>query len=160
MIVIDTNRPGFKQDPGLEIATVLRKLADMVQANYTLDHTYQLRDSQDNKCGGAWSVPSKPIHEQTEPELQAQMDISARALAATLPPNTGFIALAFEKSRPGAMQYIANCERESCLQAMREFLYRATEPGGDPSHIERVKFPMGTGGSPFPNNPRRRFKQR
>lgn len=59
----------------------------------------------------------------TEPELRKLFSSLAKMIVDSLPPNTAFVLLAAPDSdrHPHSLaQYIANCERSTCIQFMRE----------------------------------------
>lgn len=58
----------------------------------------------------------------THEELNAYMKGAADALEGTLPPNTGFILLAFEFGDSEAMAYIAKCHRQDAIATMKEWV--------------------------------------
>lgn len=48
----------------------------------------------------------------------------ARAVETILPPETGFVVLAFDlgSDKPGRLEYVSNGEREDVVKAMKEFI--------------------------------------
>lgn len=62
----------------------------------------------------------KRLDDLTEPELRRVMDRAARGIARALPPDTGFVVLAFEFGAAGVSQYISNGRREDIITFLRE----------------------------------------
>lgn len=65
----------------------------------------------------------KRLEDMTEPELRAQMNLTASAVKASLPPGTGFIVLAASFDG-GIAQYASNVRREDCEKWMVETIAR------------------------------------
>ena len=58
-------------------------------------------------------------------DIRDRLQDTARAVAATLPPGTGFIVLAFDlDTDKGRLEYISNGRREDCVKAMKEFIQK------------------------------------
>jgi hypothetical protein len=56
-----------------------------------------------------------------------RMQDAARAIAAHLPPDTGFVLLAFDFKPGGRMDYCSNGKREDVVHALREMADKLTE---------------------------------
>jgi hypothetical protein len=62
-------------------------------------------------------------------DVRERMQETARMVAATLPPFTGFIIFAFDvETDKGRMEYISNCDRRDCVEALKEWIEK-TEQG-------------------------------
>ena len=61
-------------------------------------------------------------------DVRERLQETAQMVAATLPPGTGFVVLAFDFGSDGRLEYISNAEREDVAQLMREFIEN-TETG-------------------------------
>lgn len=57
-----------------------------------------------------------------------KMQELARAVEVILPPNTGFVVLAFDFGPDGRLDYVSNAERADVIKVMREFMEK-TERG-------------------------------
>jgi hypothetical protein len=58
-------------------------------------------------------------------DIRERMQETGRYIATILPPNTGFILLAFDfegKPNESKMEYISNGVREDVVKAMKEFI--------------------------------------
>lgn len=66
---------------------------------------------------------SKSLEDMNEPELRAQMDLTATAIKMSLPPRTGFIVLAATFDG-GIAQYASNVQHEDAAKWMIETLTR------------------------------------
>jgi hypothetical protein len=62
----------------------------------------------------------KSLNDQTEEELQVTMLEVAKAVKEKLPYDTGFIILATPFGTEGQAQYVANGQREDCIQWLEE----------------------------------------
>lgn len=71
-------------------------------------------------------------------DVRDRMQETAQAIAAHLPPNTGFVLLAFDlNGKPGSkMEYISNGRREDVIQAMKEWI-RNVEQRGYGKHLDK-----------------------
>jgi len=62
-------------------------------------------------------------------DVRERMQEVARTVAVMLPPNTGFIVLAFDfHPHLGRMEYVSNGQRADVVKAMKEFIDK-TEQG-------------------------------
>ena len=70
-------------------------------------------------------------------DIDDSMQDVARSVQSILPPNTGFIVLAFDYGEgPGRRSaYVSNAGLEGALGVMREFVRHASENWG--KHVER-----------------------
>ena len=68
-------------------------------------------------------------------DIRERMQETGRYIATILPPNTGFVLLAFDfvDQRPGVarMEYIANGKREDVVKAMKEFIGKTEQGWGE-----------------------------
>lgn len=60
----------------------------------------------------------------------------ARTISVMLPPDTGFILLAFDRGdhKPGVeyrMEYVSNGQRRDCIKAMEEFIAKTKSGWGE-----------------------------
>lgn len=62
------------------------------------------------------------------------MQETARLVAATLPPGTGFIVFAFDIGAGGRIEYLANAERKSCVRLLREWIAKTEQ--GFATHVD------------------------
>ncbi len=83
------------------------------------------------------SGPPKRLDEMTEPELGQLMTRAAEAVKVVMPPRTGYVVLAFEFNAPAIGQYIANAERASVIQLLRETADRLERR----EEVGRIEFP-------------------
>lgn len=60
-------------------------------------------------------------------DIRERLQETARAVAVTLPPNTGFVVLAFDFGPGGRLEYISNAKREEVIQLMIEFIEKTTK---------------------------------
>ncbi len=61
-------------------------------------------------------------------DVTDRMQETARMVAATLPPNTGFVVLAFDFGPGGRLEYISNANRADVLNALQEFIEKNRDP--------------------------------
>jgi len=67
-------------------------------------------------------------------DIRERLQETARLISVSLPPNTGFILMAFDFG-PGRLEYISNAERADVVKLMREFIDK-TEGGKWMKHCD------------------------
>ena len=68
-------------------------------------------------------------------DTRDRMQDAARAVAAILPPGTGFVVLAFDFDKPGKgprgrLEYVSNAKRTDICRAMLEFVEKSSRGFG------------------------------
>lgn len=57
-------------------------------------------------------------------DIRERLQDTARAVQMTLPPNTGFIVLAFNFGPDGTLEYISNADRQDVVKCLKEFIQK------------------------------------
>jgi hypothetical protein len=73
-----------------------------------------------------------------------KMQELARTIAATLPPHSGFVVLAFDLKPGGRIDYVSNCDREGVADTLRSWL----------DHVDKQNFAKHLAGGEFEMDPR------
>ena len=60
-------------------------------------------------------------------DIRERLQETAAMVQMRLPPNTGFILLAFDFG-PGRMEYISNADRSDVMKALKEFMEKSEGP--------------------------------
>lgn len=68
-------------------------------------------------------------------DIRESLQDVGRAVQVRLPPNTGFVVLAFDFDVQGRLEYVSNADREGVVKTMKEFIEK-TESGGFGKHLE------------------------
>jgi hypothetical protein len=72
-------------------------------------------------------------------EVREQMQKLARGVQEELPPDWGFIIMAFPINDPlGRLNYISNGNRDAVLKLLKEFLYRNKDSGAWNKHLDTL----------------------
>jgi hypothetical protein len=70
---------------------------------------------------------------------------ACRRITATLPPNTGFVLLAFDFDKAdGKLEYASNAKREFVLEMMKDFIAGNQDPATWMKHVDDGPKPPGT----------------
>jgi hypothetical protein len=71
--------------------------------------------SDTNEAGGAARAAANA-------DVRQRLQETARYVATTLPPDTGFVILVFDFCPGGRIEYTSNANRQEVLKAMQEFI--------------------------------------
>lgn len=63
--------------------------------------------------------------------VKQHLQVIAQKVDRELPPNFGFVVLAFEFGKTGQMMYVSNAEREDVVKAMKEWIEKTENDYGN-----------------------------
>jgi hypothetical protein len=77
-------------------------------------------------------------------DIRESLQETGLTLTSRLPPNTGFILLAFEfalEPKKGRIEYISNANREDACKLMLEFVEKSVADGFKTRHVDDGPMP-------------------
>lgn len=78
-------------------------------------------------------MPQENVYEIRHEEVEKALRGIAEKISHEIPDSYGFTLLIFNFGPGGSMFYISNAERDSMVEAMKEFIHRQEEKHGSGS---------------------------